>query len=979
VKNLILLIIFFLSLFNLFGQSERLDSAYERISTMPDDSTKAYELIKLCNKYLGVDINKAIQHSKEVIALSKKIKHKKTEILGYYFAFVSFATHGKVDSCMYYANLGEKMAEQENELKLLSDIYSAYVQVYQELSDNKNAIKYGFKNIELMEKSKNNSKLGRAYSDLSDLYLEKHDTANALKFVLKSYDSYKKVNNVLQIANMYRNAGNLKWSKYDFQTAKNYYLKAIEELGENHRNILFAFLGISRILKGKERLEYLKKAEKASFSTNVVRYLPFIYLSIGDYYKNEEKDYDNSKKYYIKGIKFEDKIENVEFAHELLNGISEVFIKIDQIDSAIYYINKSMATAKNLNLKKVVRDNYYKLYTMYKKLPNSDSALHYLELSNIYKDSIYNNSISQNNAEAYAKYETGKKEAQIIKQKLKIELEEKRRNRIVFGGIALLLLSGLIFQWLVNRQRRKNKETELALKLKDAESKNLMELNNAKSRFFANITHEFRTPLTLIMGPLQDVIGKIKGENKEILKIAHSNSKKLLTLVNDILDLSTLEEGNPELNKTSTCLFAILKRVFYSYESYAKIRQIRTEIVFKQKNDILVNIDLEKLEKILNNLLSNAFKYTEVGDSVKFLVDLKDEVVFISVEDSGVGIDEKDIKHIFDRYYQGSNSENITGTGIGLSFASRLAKMMGGDISVVSKKGSGSVFTLRLPLDIVSDKCLEGMKADRKEEPKSESTSYKVRAIFDDKPKILVVEDNYEMQKYLLSILEDYFYVELAENGFEGLKKLKNNKYDLVSSDVMMPGMDGFVFRKEMNNNPEWRSLPFILLTARSLKEDKLKGFKLGVDDYITKPFNATEYIARINNLIKNKKERDKWVDEKIDNSSQLKGNFADNKLMKEIEKLILDNIDDSNFKVSDLATKAGCSPRNLSRLTKKIIGLTPVNLILEVRLQKAYQLLKSNKYKTVSEVRYEVGIDNASYFTKKFTERFGLRPGDVD
>ena len=140
MKNLIIVIIFFLSINYVVAQSEHLDSAYERISTMPDDSAKAYELIKLCNKYLGVDINKAIQHSKEVIALSKKIHHKKTEILGYYFAFVSFATHGKVDSCMYYANLGEKMAEQENELKLLSDIYSAYVQVYQELSDNKNAI-----------------------------------------------------------------------------------------------------------------------------------------------------------------------------------------------------------------------------------------------------------------------------------------------------------------------------------------------------------------------------------------------------------------------------------------------------------------------------------------------------------------------------------------------------------------------------------------------------------------------------------------------------------------------------------------------------------------------------------------------------------------------------------------------------------------------------------------------------------------------
>ena len=234
------------------------------------------------------------------------------------------------------------------------------------------------------------------------------------------------------------------------------------------------------------------------------------------------------------------------------------------------------------------------------------------------------------------------------------------------------------------------------------------------------------------------------------------------------------------------------------------------------------------------------------------------------------------------------------------------------------------------------------------------------------------------MQKYLSGILEEYFHIDLAENGFEGLKRLKENKYDLVSSDVMMPGMDGFVFRAEMNKNLEWRNMPFILLTARSLKEDKLRGFKLGVDDYITKPFNAREYIARINNLIKNKIERKKWIDEKSEDVLLPKEINVDSELIKEMEKMILKNIDNLDFSVTVMATEIGYSTRNLSRLTKKLIGLTPVNLILEVRLQKGYQLLKSNKYKTVSEVRYEVGIDNASYFSRKFVERFGVKPGEI-
>jgi signal transduction histidine kinase len=316
---------------------------------------------------------------------------------------------------------------------------------------------------------------------------------------------------------------------------------------------------------------YLQKADSIGLVTNNFRFLPYIYLRMGNYSLKYYDDYSKAKNYYLKGLFYEHKIGDVAYVHDLLSKLSDIFIKNGPIDSAIYFINQSMLTAKKLGLRNVIQENYYKLYSVYNSVHNVDSALFYHELNAQLKDSLYNESISKNNSEANAKYETEKKEAQIIKQKLKIELEEKRRNRIIFGGIALLLLVGIAFQWLVNRQKRKNKETELvlklknketelALKLKKAETQNLMELNNAKSKFFANITHEFRTPLTLIMGPLQDVIGKIKGDNKETLKIAHSNSKRLLTLVNDILELSTLEEGSPELNTSKACLFDFTKR-----------------------------------------------------------------------------------------------------------------------------------------------------------------------------------------------------------------------------------------------------------------------------------------------------------------------------------------------------------------------------------------------------------------------------------
>ena len=386
------------------------------------------------------------------------------------------------------------------------------------------------------------------------------------------------------------------------------------------------------------------------------------------------------------------------------------------------------------------------------------------------------------------------------------------------------------------------------------------------------------------------------------------------------------------------------------------------------------------MEKIIDNLLSNAFKYTNEGGTVTLSSEIRENKIYISVADTGTGIDEKELKNIFDRYYKGSNSADVEGTGIGLAFANQLAKLMNSSIEVKSKKNEGSIFTLIIPVDKIEN-CPEKSKTDEEIEVKQAtgSAGYKMKTFFDDKPRILLVDDNKEMIDYLKNILEDHFNIDIAYNGFEALDKLKENKYDLISSDVMMPKMDGFVFRMKMNENPEWSNIPFILLTARSLKEDKLKGFKLGIDDYITKPFNTAEYIARITNLIKNKREREKWLNEKIEKSyGFVQEETFDDELIVKMEKIVLEHIDDPGFNVAVLAKEIGYSQRNLSRITRKLIGITPVNFILEIRLQKAYHLLKSHRFKTISEVRYEVGIDNASYFTKKFTERFGVRPGEV-
>ena len=924
------------------SQTPRLDSMIQLSETMVDDSLKVSTLLTISGDFRQVNANDAVIYAKKALEVSDRIKHKRSKIKSLYMVSAGFITGGIIDSCIIYAKQAEEIATNENQLALLGNIFNLIGAAYRSISDSKNSIEYAYKSVNLLEKINDTLSISYAYQNLGNLYWDKRDTLSAKKFFIKGLIILEDLKDSLNLPNAYSNM----------------YLVTYDD---------------------NKKLNYLIRAEEIALKTDNNSDLSYIYTNLGSYYFIGSKNYDKALLYYKKGLFYANRVGDLYSKSQLLSNLGDLFNKKGMQDSSVYYLKNAIEVSKEIDAINELQDEYYTLYDLYKSIGNIDSSFYYLEKYNVIKDSLYNINILSALADANAKYETEKKEAEIAIQKLALELDKKRKNQIIFGSLLALLFLILIYQWYLNKQKRKNRESELALKLKQAETNKLLELNEAKSRFFANITHEFRTPLTLIMGPLKDVIAKIKGDNKNTLKIAESNSKKLLTLVNDILDLSTLEEGSPELNNSKVCLFAWLDRIFSSFESYAKVRQIGTEIIFPDQKDILVDIDIEKFEKVINNILSNAFKYTEAGGNVSMHVDVSKNVVDISIKDTGVGIDKIDIEHVFDRYYQGSNASNITGTGIGLSFANRLAKLMGGVIKVESEKGKGSTFIVHLPID-TQTACPEEIKKNEEDIliNENQKSQYEVKSIFDEKPRILVVEDNLEMQKYLLSILQDHFFVDVAENGFKGLEILGKHNYDLVSSDIMMPGMDGFTFRKAMNKIESLKNIPFVLLTARSLKEDKLRGLKLGIDDYITKPFNSDEYIARIINLIQNKNEREKLLNEQFENKLVTNDN-ADNELIREIERIVLERIDDIEFTVSALAKEIGFSQRKLSNITKKLIGITPVNLILEIRLQKAYQLLKSNRYKTVSEVRYEVGIENASYFSKKFFMRFGIKPGEVN
>ncbi|MEM6379885.1 MAG: ATP-binding protein, partial [Bacteroidota bacterium] len=393
-------------------------------------------------------------------------------------------------------------------------------------------------------------------------------------------------------------------------------------------------------------------------------------------------------------------------------------------------------------------------------------------------------------------------------------------------------------------------------------------------------------------------------------------------------------------------------------------------------HDLLIKLDQAKVEKVLNNLLSNALKFSSAGDEI--LMEVKEQPGNLSIKiiDSGIGIAEQDLPHLFNRFYQADQPmEQLSGgTGIGLSLAKELANLHGGDILVESQQGMGSTFTLQLPFQEASKPSETVAEEEEQVNNPYLATTYQPFLLNGEKANVLIVEDNVEMNNFLQQILSPYFFCQSAMDGQQGLELLNKRKVDLIISDVMMPNMDGFTFREKVSEIDAFKDLPFIMLTARADDQDKIRGLQLGVNDYMPKPFNTQELIARIHNLLKNKQSRQAAILE----APAAEKEAVDERFVKEAEAIVLKHLDEVDFKVTDLAKALNYSQRQLARVLKKYTGLSPVEFILEIRLQKAYQLIQQQRYLSVSEIRYDVGIDSASYFSKKFTERFGETPSNL-
>ena len=670
--------------------------------------------------------------------------------------------------------------------------------------------------------------------------------------------------------------------------------------------------------------------------------------------------------------------------NDLKGGVADVLLEIGWVYlaqqkplMAIAPLAESLVLAQDIPLFPNIRDATAALAEAYAAIGQFDQAYQYLEQNSAYKDSTFYETLNRQIAESNARYENEQLEKSIAERELEIIKQKELRNRILGTMGFALLLALVAFQIIYYRQKRTKDKTELALKFQSREAERLRVLNELKSNFFTNISHELRTPLTLILSPLADVLERIKSKPLQTkLGIVHRNAQQLLNLVNEIMDLSKAEVGKLATHTSTIHLKHLVKRIFSSYESLALLRGINYDLSIHCP-DVTIELDVEKFEKILNNLLANALKFTAANGSVHLSVRQQEDRYTFTVKDTGQGIHPDDQARIFDRFYQSHKSDHLRGgTGIGLALAKELSQILGGQITVSSEWGAGSIFQLSLPLKVATaTKVTKHAFTERQVQPVQAQSvpNYAPLAIQGDKARLLIVEDHPEMGKYLLEVLSEHYQCVLAQDGQQALKQLRLSAFSAITSDVMMPNMDGFQLREAINQQEEWRQIPFLLLTARHLEEDKLRGFQLGIDDYITKPFSTKELLARINNLIKNKRERDKFTSKDPDTTTL----SVDQHLLKTLEDTLLSRLDEEDFKVDDLAEAIHYSTKQMGRLIKKHTGLSSIQFILEVRLQKARTLLAQRQCATVLEAQFAVGIRSTSYFTRKFTERFGKNPKD--
>ena len=558
-----------------------------------------------------------------------------------------------------------------------------------------------------------------------------------------------------------------------------------------------------------------------------------------------------------------------------------------------------------------------------------------------------------------------------------------------FKLIIILAVAAIFFmliRFIINREMIKNE-----LVSERTKARHLHELDMLKLRLFTNISHEIRTPLTLILGPLEKLISKEVPEEEiqSHLSMVYRNTKQLDRLINQLLDFRKLEAGNLKLELTQGDMVSLVSNVVHSFDEYAKEKQITLKFNSLKKK-IVALFDPDKVETIVNNLISNAIKYTEEGGIVSVHLSLvfstEDEdtlnnvperqFIEISVKDTGKGISQNNIEKIFTRFFRIDSKNETTGTGIGLSLVKELVKLHKGNIYVISKPGKGSKFTVRLPFETEMEPEQSEILQDTEERKVHASDRKASNDDIPEKPDariMLIVEDNPDVRYFIRSHFDTIYSIYEAKNGREGWDLAIRIIPDVIISDILMPDVDGYEFCKRIKKDERTSHIPVLLLTALHSKEHEIEGLSCGADDYVTKPFDISILHTKIENMLSVRAAlKEKYIRELILRPSDVTVSSPDDRFLKKAMEVVEKNIANADFDIENFAAEVGVSRMQLYRKFSALTNMTVKEFVKSIRLKRATQLLLEKKM-TITEIAFAVGFKDLSHFRKCFHREYGM------
>ena len=675
----------------------------------------------------------------------------------------------------------------------------------------------------------------------------------------------------------------------------------------------------------------------------------------------KDKQWDNAIREYRSAYDLMEKSQDRWHWIESCIALARVNMGKGDMASAQKYLTRASRTAQEMQSREHLREVYWLNYLYYEKLGNCPKAFENYKLSREYADSVSNieNTAHLQNLRVNFEKEKSSRELALIQENYR--MEQRTKNIILFAGIFILLLTVTVIVILL-----------YVIRIKSRTQKIMRHMETVRSKFFTNITHEFRTPLTVILG-LANQLSEKTGKDQEYsasLQTIIRQGDHLLSLVNQLLNISKVRSSIEEPNWRTGDIVAFIRMIVENFQIFAQQKHLNL-IFVPQQTFLQADFVPEYFQKVMHNLLSNALKYTPKGGHIYITATQDNNNLVIQIADSGNGIDKQELPHIFETFYQGNNSCMDMGTGVGLSLAKQMVETMGGQITVKSAVGKGTVFFVTLPLKHGASQWEEWTPGEPEKNLTPSVTTHdpassETEPSGADPVTILLVEDNQDVRYRLL----------YARDGKEGLEKAAEYMPDLILTDLMMPGMDGFELCREIRSSIVLNHIPIIIITAKSEDVDKVQGLEAGADAYLLKPFNTEELHVRVAKLLEQRRVlREKYSRALRNNCPEsVKLLPADQAFMDRLTDIVYSQLSDTALNSDKIAEKMCMSKSQLNRKVRVITGGNTTTYILHVRMEKSKRMLSSNDL-PIGDIAMQCGFEDAGYFSRVFKQTFGMTP----